>query len=78
VPVARRRQAGAHFRGTSCEWELPAIAASAYGLNATVLYRRPNLGAVADALINLRAGSMGTLVPTGIDAPFKLMRKPGG
>ncbi len=62
------------FAAHLANWELPAIAASAYGLNATVLYRRPNLGAVADALINLRAGSMGTLVPTGIDAPFKLMR----
>ena len=39
-----------------------------------MLYRRPNLGAVADAVIKLRAGSMGTLVPTGLDAPVKLMR----
>ena len=62
------------FAAHLSNWELPAIAATAYGLNATVLYRRPNLGAVADALINLRAGSMGTLVPTGLDAPVKLMR----
>jgi KDO2-lipid IV(A) lauroyltransferase len=62
------------FAAHLANWELPAIAATAYGLPATVLYRRPNLGAVADAIIKLRAGSMGTLVPTGLDAPVKLMR----
>ena len=51
------------FAAHLANWELPAIAATAFGLNATVLYRRPNLGAVADAIIKLRAGSMGTLVP---------------
>jgi Kdo2-lipid IVA lauroyltransferase/acyltransferase len=62
------------FAAHLSNWELAAIGATAFGLNTTVLYRRPNLGAVADALIKLRAGSMGTLVPTGLDAPVKLMR----
>lgn len=62
------------FAAHLSNWELAAIGANAFGLNTTVLYRRPNLGRVADALIKLRAGSMGTLVPTGMDAPFKLMR----
>src|SRR5437660_11695349 len=44
-------------------WELPALVAAAYKLDSIVLYRRPNLGAVADAVIKLRAGSMGTLMP---------------
>jgi KDO2-lipid IV(A) lauroyltransferase len=62
------------FSAHLSNWELAAIGATAFGLDTTVLYRRPNLGAVADALIKLRAGSMGTLVPTGLDAPVKLMR----
>ena len=48
--------------------------ASKYQLDTTVLYRRPNIGAVSDAVIEIRKGSMGTLVPTGLDAPVKLVR----
>ena len=52
-------------------WELPAIAARMYGLDTTVLYRRPNLKAVSDEVVALRAGCMGTLLPTTMDAPVK-------
>jgi KDO2-lipid IV(A) lauroyltransferase len=62
------------FTAHLANWELPAQVAATYKLDATVLYRRPNLAAVADAVIKIRAGSMGTLVPTGLDAPIKLMR----
>jgi KDO2-lipid IV(A) lauroyltransferase len=55
-------------------WELSAIIAAAFGLDALVLYRRPNVGAVADAVIALRQGSMGTLVPTDLYAPVRLAR----
>jgi Kdo2-lipid IVA lauroyltransferase/acyltransferase len=55
-------------------WELPALVATRYELDATVLYRRPNIGAFSDAVIRIRKGSMGTLVPTGLDAPVKLAR----
>jgi len=55
-------------------WELPALVATKYELNTTVLYRRPNMGAVSDAVIRIRQGSMGTLVPTGLDAPVRLAR----
>lgn len=53
-------------------WELPAIAARMYGLDTTVLYRRPNLKAVSDEVVAMRAGCMGTLLPTTMDAPVKL------
>jgi KDO2-lipid IV(A) lauroyltransferase len=53
-------------------WELPAIAARMYGLDTTVLYRRPNIRAVADEIVEMRAGCMGTLMPTTMDAPVKL------
>jgi KDO2-lipid IV(A) lauroyltransferase len=53
-------------------WELPALAAGAHGLEATILYRRPNIVSVDHAIHKLRAVKMGTLVPAGPDAPLKL------
>ena len=62
------------FAAHLANWELPALVACKYQLDTTVLYRRPNIGAVSDAIIQIRKGSMGTLVPTGLDAPPKLVR----
>ncbi len=62
------------FAAHLANWELPAIIAHADGLDTTVLYRRPNLGAVADAVIAIRQGHMGTMEPTGLQAPIKLAR----
>jgi Kdo2-lipid IVA lauroyltransferase/acyltransferase len=62
------------FAAHLANWELPALIAAKFKLDATVLYRRPNIGAASDAIIKIRKGSMGTLVPTGLDAPFKLVR----
>jgi Kdo2-lipid IVA lauroyltransferase/acyltransferase len=62
------------FAAHLANWELPALVATKYGLDTTVLYRRPNIGAVSDAVIAIREGSMGTLVATGLDAPVKLGR----
>jgi KDO2-lipid IV(A) lauroyltransferase len=53
-------------------WELGAQIAHTFGLDAIVVYRRPNLGAVADAVTRIRTGSMGELMATGLDAPVKL------
>jgi KDO2-lipid IV(A) lauroyltransferase len=60
------------FTAHLANWELPAVCAAAYGLDTISVYRRPNLGAVADAVIDIRAGSMGTLMATSMDAPMKL------
>lgn len=62
------------FAAHLANWELPAILAHSDGLDTTVLYRRPNLGGVADAVIAIRAGHMGTMEPTGLQAPVKLGR----
>ena len=62
------------FAAHLANWELPALIAARFGLDATVLYRRPNISAASDAIIAIRKGSMGTLVPTDLDAPFKLVR----
>ncbi len=63
------------FAAHLANWELSAQVAKQYGLDTIVLYRRPNIGAVADAVTNIRAGSMGELMATGLDAPVKLARR---
>lgn len=55
-------------------WELPAQIAHTFGLDTVVLYRRPNVGAAADAIVEIREGSMGALMPTSLDAPLKLAK----
>jgi len=62
------------FAAHLANWELPAVIAAKNGLDAMILYRRPNIGTVADAVIDIRQGSMGTLVPTNFDAPVRLAR----
>lgn len=53
-------------------WELPAIGATTYKLDSAVLYRKPNIAAINRWLADTRAASMGTLIPTGLDAPMKI------
>jgi KDO2-lipid IV(A) lauroyltransferase len=55
-------------------WELPALAGPAYGLESAIVFRPPNLNAVADAVERIRAVNMGTIVPTERDAPLRLAR----
>ena len=63
------------FAAHLANWELTAQVANTYKLDTIVLYRRPNLGSVADAITRMRAGSMGELMATGLDAPVKLARE---
>jgi KDO2-lipid IV(A) lauroyltransferase len=77
IPFDRVRDDGKPaliFAAHLANWELPALMSEAMGMNALVLYRRPNVGAVADAVMTLRKGSMGTLVPTDMNAPIRLAR----
>jgi KDO2-lipid IV(A) lauroyltransferase len=62
------------FAAHLANWELPALVAARHGLDTAVLFRRPNIAAVSDAVLKIRAGCMGTLVATGLDAPVKLLR----
>jgi Kdo2-lipid IVA lauroyltransferase/acyltransferase len=57
------------FAAHLANWELPALAAAAYGLDTAVLYRAPNVVPVAQAVRRIRTLNMGTLIPTGIGAP---------
>jgi KDO2-lipid IV(A) lauroyltransferase len=62
------------FAAHLANWELPALVAARHGLDTAVLFRRPNITAISDAVLKIRAGCMGTLVATGLDAPVKLLR----
>jgi KDO2-lipid IV(A) lauroyltransferase len=60
------------FAAHLANWEMPALAAAAHGLDSAVLYRRPNIGDIDRRVRDLRTMSMGTLIPTGLGAPLKL------
>ncbi|NGX99723.1 MAG: lipid A biosynthesis lauroyl acyltransferase, partial [Candidatus Afipia apatlaquensis] len=60
------------FASHFANWELPALAAPAYGLESAVLFRRPNIAAVDRAIQDIRAVNMGTMVATAHDAPLRL------
>ncbi len=60
------------FASHLANWEIPAVGAAFYGIPTNILFRRPNIGAISDAILDMRAGCMGTLVPVGIDAPVRL------
>jgi len=55
-------------------WELPARFAHYYGVDTTILFRPPNIQPIAEAVVELRAGCMGTLVPSRFDAPMRMLR----
>jgi Kdo2-lipid IVA lauroyltransferase/acyltransferase len=57
------------FAAHLANWELPALAAAVHGLDNAVVYRMPNVGRVAIAVRDIRAVSMGELIPTGLGAP---------
>jgi Kdo2-lipid IVA lauroyltransferase/acyltransferase len=65
-------QPTAVFAAHLANWELPALAAARLGIETTALFRPPSVRAVADAVLKLRAGCMGTLIPSGFEAPFRL------
>jgi KDO2-lipid IV(A) lauroyltransferase len=62
------------FASHLANWELPALVAARHGLGTALLFRRPNIRAVGDAVLKIRAGCMGTLVASGLDAPVRLLR----
>jgi Kdo2-lipid IVA lauroyltransferase/acyltransferase len=60
------------FASHLANWELPALAAVAHGLDAAILYRRPNITSADRIIQDMRAVKMGTLIPAGRDAPLRL------
>jgi KDO2-lipid IV(A) lauroyltransferase len=60
------------FAGHLGNWELPALAGVAHGLETAILFRRPNIESADRAIERIRAIKMGTLIPAGRDAPLRL------
>lgn len=60
------------FASHLANWELPALAAPAYGMPSAVLFRRPNIAAADRAIQDMRAVNMGEMVATTADAPLRL------
>jgi Kdo2-lipid IVA lauroyltransferase/acyltransferase len=60
------------FTSHLANWELPALAAVAHRLDAAILYRRPNIASADRIIQEMRQVNMGTLIPAGRDAPFRL------
>jgi Kdo2-lipid IVA lauroyltransferase/acyltransferase len=61
---------GAHIGN----WELSALAAGTLGLNASILYRRPNMEPLDRALHEIRSSQTSFLIPASFDAGKKLVR----
>jgi KDO2-lipid IV(A) lauroyltransferase len=60
------------FAAHLANWELPAVAAAAYGLGTAVLYRPPNIAHVDRFVNDTRSLQMGKLIPTSLDAPVRM------
>ncbi|MGH6677664.1 MAG: lipid A biosynthesis lauroyl acyltransferase, partial [Bradyrhizobium sp.] len=60
------------FASHLANWELPAVAAVAHGLDTAILYRRPNIASADRIIQTMRQVKMGTLIPAGRDAPLRL------
>ncbi len=63
---------GLIFASHLANWEMPALAAVAHGLNTAILYRRPNIASADRIIQEMREVKMGTLIPSGRDAPLRL------
>ncbi len=61
------------FAAHLANWELPALVAGRHKLDTAVLYRRPNIAMVNEAILKIRSDIMGTMIPAGLDAPVKLL-----
>lgn len=60
------------FASHLANWELPALAGPAHGLDCAILFRRPNVAAVDRAVQDIRRVNMGTMIATTPDAPLRL------
>lgn len=61
------------FSAHLANWELPAVAAARFGLDATVVFRPPNGPASARAVEAFRSRAMGILLPSGPGAASRMV-----
>ncbi len=60
------------FSAHLANWELPAIAGPAHGLESAIVYRMPNNKAVAKEIVRIRAPLMGQLIRTRAQAALEM------
>jgi KDO2-lipid IV(A) lauroyltransferase len=60
---------GAHF----ANWELSALTGRSLGLDTAVLFRRLNIAPIDRMVREMRSARMGMLIPTGFDAPIRIV-----
>ncbi len=60
------------FAAHLANWELPAIAATAFGLQSAALFRPPSIPTVRRFVLDVRSSRMGRLIPTTLDAPMRI------
>lgn len=65
-------RAGIIFSTHLANWELPAICAATYGLEATAVFRPPNNPGIARVVHEIRSGSMGGLAASKQGAAFAM------
>lgn len=65
-------KAGLIFSAHLANWELPAICAARYGLDATAIFRPPNDAATASLVQEVRRQTMGGLAAAGQGAVFAM------
>jgi len=53
-------------------WELPAVAGKRHGLPSAVVYRMPNVAAVAERIVKIREPLMGRLISTRRTGAFEM------
>jgi Kdo2-lipid IVA lauroyltransferase/acyltransferase len=63
---------GLIFSAHLANWELPAICAARYGLDATAVFRAPNNPAARRIIFSIRSGAMGGLAAAGPGASFAM------
>src|SRR3569623_72237 len=72
TPEKNAGQGALIFASHLGNWELPALAAAAHGLDSAVLFRRPNIAAADRAIQSIRAVNMGEMIPNTHDAPIRI------
>lgn len=63
------------FAAHLANWEMPAVAAAAHGLDMTALYRMPNNRFVARSIQKIRGRTMGKMVASGGAGVLQLARE---
>ncbi len=72
VALAGDDRPGLIFSAHLANWELPAIAAARYGLEATAVFRAPNDPAIAAVVHEIRSGTMGGLAAAKAGAAYSM------